>query len=60
MSRTISNSDDMIDSRDILERINELTDTDERDGEEQDELDALVALEEEAQGYAEGWSYGVT
>jgi len=79
MSRTApSNSDDVIDSRDVIERIAELEaliDTDENDEptdagipadgeiateEERAELAALKALQEEAEGYASDWQYGVT
>ena len=70
----ISNSQDVIDSRDVIARIAELeeertdiegqpdsTDTlaawDEDYG---DELKGLVALAEEAEGYAADWKYGET
>ena len=61
---------DVIDSRDVIARIAELEG--ERDGydgvegwaedypEEAAELAALVALQEEAEGYAEDWTHGVT
>lgn len=68
MARTISNRDDVIDSRDVIERIEELKDErdtaalaeeltawDEENGEE---LAVLLALEEEAEGYAADWKYG--
>lgn len=76
MSNTISNSDDIIDSRDVIERIAELEseieeikesveDTDELTCDETDqiaelqaELDTLLALQEEAEGYASDWKYG--
>jgi hypothetical protein len=72
MAREISNHDDTIDSRDIIERIEEL----ERDKEiaedpehpdpdyftedEADELRKLKALAEEAEGYAGDWRFGAT
>jgi hypothetical protein len=72
MAREISNHDDTIDSRDIIERIEEL----ERDKEiaedpehpdpdyftedEADELRKLKALAKEAEGYAPDWRYGAT
>jgi hypothetical protein len=92
---SISNSDDVIDSRDIIARIEELqnmqaewecpgcgatiqpapeyytewkghADTCEYEGEipdgledyEREELVALLALQDEAQGYSEDWKYG--
>jgi len=74
MKRTISNSDDVIDSRDVIERIEELradrpdmpdkpeakdypTDGSWAEAEEE-ELNALIALESEAEGYAADWKYG--
>ena len=68
-----SNSDDVIDSRSIIERIEELTeerDSFEKGGheadwslanpDEADELKALEALAEEAEGYAPDWKHGAT
>jgi len=84
---TISNYDDIIDSRDIIERIEELQDQfstcphcgeglptcdgtqtycpdceqdTEFDSEEVAELAALVALQEETEGYAPDWHHGAT
>ncbi len=53
--------EDLIDSREVAERIAYL-EIDEEDNDEgdQEELDALRALAEEAEGYAEDWNYGVT
>ena len=98
-TRTISNWDDVIDSRDVIERIQELRDereslvdaekearavaeqpaeTEEEraeldealktasaelvewDDDNGDELKALEALAEEAEGYSEDWEYGAT
>lgn len=62
MARKISNYDDVIDSRDIIERIEELPNPD--NGEEiteaeQAELNALMDLSEEGQHYSD-WVYGAT
>lgn len=68
----ITNSIDIIDSRDVIERIEELEGMDERDEEEEYELKALRALADEASGsravlpglrpvlrrYATDWNYG--
>lgn len=67
MSKTISNSDDVIDSRDVIERIAELEqqespdEGDEHtplDDEERAELDSLRKLADEASGCAPDWQYG--
>ncbi len=58
MTTQISNSEDVIDSREVIARIEELQSTDERDESEQEELTALEALAEEASGYAPDWQYG--
>jgi hypothetical protein len=55
----ISNSDDMIDSRDIEARIEELLNMD-HDDDEAAELKALQELAQEAVGYSSDWHYGVT
>ncbi len=57
----ISNSADIIDSRDVIARIEELrgdVEADIADDEEKAELAALEALAEEASGYAADWQYG--
>lgn len=70
----ISNTDQVIDSRDVIARIEELTaeftvdleDADDVkrmsdfDFEEVRELSKLMVLQEEAQGYAPDWKYGAT
>lgn len=56
-SEPISNTENIIDSRDIIDRINYLEGTE--DEEEQAELQALQALEEEAQASPD-WQYGET
>ena len=60
---SISHYDDVIDSRDVIERIGVLEIEREDDGltpNEAAELDALRALAEEAEQYAEDWRYGTT
>lgn len=59
MSKEISNADDIIDSRDVIERIAELEADEERTEDESEELAALQALAEEASQYAPDWEYGV-
>ena len=54
----ISNNDDVIDSRDVIERIEELQAESDLDEADRDELEALVNLAEEASGYAPDWEYG--
>lgn len=63
MINTISNQDDIIDSRDIIARIEELETAfnDEEAGlseEELEELKALQALAEEAEDYSSDWIHG--
>jgi hypothetical protein len=74
MRNAPSNNDDVIDSRDIIARIEELQDMganerriehpdlepSEDDAEELRELDALRSLQEEAEGYTSDWEYGAT
>ena len=65
-----TNADDILDSRDIIARIEELTEEihefecaglDEDDyADERDDLESLTALQEEAEGYSEDWQYGAT
>lgn len=73
MSTNFSNEDNVIDSREIIERIEELSD--ERDSfleedetkllpewdktPEAEELKSLLALQEECEGYSD-WEYGIT
>jgi antirestriction protein len=59
----ISNSDDIIDSRDVIARIEELEEIAQEPEwalEDNDELSALKALAGEASQYAEDWEYGAT
>lgn len=69
MSNTVDNYQDTLDSRDIEERIAELESI--RDNaedatefpmldEDREELKTLLALREEAEGYAPDWKYGTT
>lgn len=57
MARDISNRDDVIDSRDVIERLEELDGSDEP--EEVEEREALEKLAEEAEGSPD-WTYGET
>lgn len=57
-TKTIDNSADVIYSRDVIERIEYLEDPYERDEEEDAEYKALVALQDEAEGYSEDWRHG--
>jgi antirestriction protein len=56
MTHSISNSDDVIDSRDVIERIEELQETD--DADEIAERGTLERLADEASGYAADWTHG--
>lgn len=51
---------DVIDSRDIIERLEELSDAEELTEDESEELEQLKALAEEAKGYSSDWKYGET
>lgn len=56
----VDNSDDIIDSRDVIARITELSDDDyERDEDEDYELDQLQAFAEEGESLAD-WQHGET
>ena len=68
-TKAITNSEDVIDSRDVIARIEELRgERDSTDGwntesfyeDERNELTALEALADEAEGYAPDWQYGET
>jgi len=56
----ISNTDDVIDSRDVIARIAELEADLDRDEDEAVELAALRKLAAEAEGYAADWHHGAT
>ena len=66
MKNEISNHDDMIDSRDIIERIEELEnmsldeDGNGLDEDETKELEILYALQKEGEDYSSDWEYGET
>lgn len=67
MAQNISNQDDVIDSRDVIARIEELEGivppSDEDEGytnEEHEELATLRALADECEQYASDWEYGET
>jgi hypothetical protein len=53
-----SNTADIIDSRDIIARIEELEEQEERDADEAIELASLRKVAEQAEGYASDWKYG--
>lgn len=54
----VDNGQDIIDSRDVIERITELETTEERDAAEHEELVALRAVAEQGKDYAPDWQYG--
>jgi hypothetical protein len=56
----ITNSDDLIDSRQVIERIDELESDDDRLDYEDEELAALTALAEEGAQNAGEWQDGAT
>lgn len=61
MTTTIpTNSNDVIDSRDVIAAISELEETEDRDEDETETLGALHDLRNQASGYAEDWEYGAT
>lgn len=57
-----STTPDYFDSREVIERIAELESIEviDRDEDEQEELDALYVLAEEAEGNVTDWKYGET
>lgn len=59
MTNPISNTEDVIDSRDVIARIEELEENEERDEEETEELVALQALAKEGEASPD-WTYGET
>lgn len=60
MTNTIDNTDDVIDSRDVIARLEYLRDGDGLTDDEKCELDALIKLDEEGRDYAPDWEYGAT
>lgn len=60
MRNGIDPANDIIDSRDVIARIEELEGDESRSEEEAEELAILKALAAEASGYAPDWEYGAT
>jgi len=58
--RTISNNDDIIDSRDVIARIDWLYDSFQPGDPEEAEYLSLTALAEQGENDAEDWLYGAT
>lgn len=58
----ITNDEDVIDSREIIERIAYLEgfEDEDLDEDEAEELKNLLALQNEAEGYSDDWQYGST
>lgn len=56
----IDNTDDVIDSRDVIARLEYLRDGDGLTDDEKRELDALIKLDGEGRDYAPDWEYGAT
>lgn len=56
--KELHNGEDIIDSRDIIERIEELNDQDELDNEEKVELESLESLAAQAEDCTSDWTYG--
>lgn len=59
MTNAISNTDNTIDSRDVITRIEELRALDELEDEEKEELLTLETLAEQAESFPD-WTYGET
>lgn len=59
-SREIDNSTDVLDSREIIERIEELASLDTRTADEDDEMQALDKLSDEGSAYSDDWKHGAT
>lgn len=60
MSQPIDRYQDIIDSRDVIKRIEELEDLDNADKDDIEELQNLKDLADQASGYAADWIYGET
>lgn len=60
MTNAINNYADIIDSRDVIARIEELQDDDNRSEEEEQELAALLKLAKEGAEANSDWEYGET
>lgn len=62
-TKEITNCEDIIDSRDVIARINDLSIEDIADSlcdDEVNELSILRSLQEDTEGCAEDWEYGIT
>ena len=60
MTEEITNSEDLIDSRDIIARLEDLREDDELEDWEKDELEALTALDRDGRGlFSDSWEDGV-
>lgn len=59
MKDSIDNREDLLDSRDIQERINDLEGFENREDWEQKELDNLLKIKDQI-GDDESWSFGIT
>ncbi|API58473.1 hypothetical protein BSL82_03450 [Tardibacter chloracetimidivorans] len=64
MRQSITNTDSIIDSRDIIDRIGEIKDLLDDAGDDleelQEELTALEKLAEQGEPYCDDWQYGAT
>ena len=60
MKNEINNAQDIIDSRDIIERIEELENDEDLDELDKDELKMLKDLAKEGEDYSSDWKYGET
>lgn len=58
MNKPPNKYDDIIDSRDVIERIAELESLEYKTIEQHEELASLQALAKEAEGYAADWKHG--
>jgi len=59
MTKEISNTEDIIDSRDIIARIEELEEDESRDESEEEELKILKELAEEGESSFSDWEHGI-
>ena len=60
MTNEVSNYDDVIDSRDFINRLDYLRDADNLSSSEKAELETLAKLDEEGRDYAPDWEHGTT
>ena len=60
MTEEITNSEDLIDSRDIIARLEDLREDDELEVWDKYELEALIALDQDGRGlFSDSWESGV-